>query len=87
MIMRTSLEGSIYKVDGKEFLCVKVDGEACVTVNQLAEMSNYTPKSVRCKIKSGVIPMVKMDNGRVLIKVREVERLIEDGVLIKNICA
>lgn len=85
--MRTSLEGSIYTVDGKEFLCVKVNGEACVTVNQLAEMSSYTPKTVRCKIRLGVIPVVKMDNGRVLIKVRDVERLIEDGLLIKNICA
>lgn len=85
--MRTSLEGNIFTVDGKEFLCVKVDGEACMTVNQLAEMSDYTPKTIRCKIGTGVIPVVKRDNGRVLIKVRDIERLIEDGVLIKNICA
>lgn len=85
--MRTSLEGSIYKVDGKEFLCVKVNGEACVTVNQLSQISDYTPKTIRCKIKNGVIPVKKMNNGRVLIKVSDVERLVEDGLLIKNISA
>lgn len=85
--MRTKLDGSIYFVDDKEYLCVIVDGEACMTVKQLAVIVNYTTKTIRKKIDNGTIPSTKRPNGRVLIKVSDVERLISEGAFIKNISA
>ena len=85
--MTTKLEGSVYVVGAKRYLCVVINGEAYITVRQLADLSNYTQKSIRNKIKRGTISMLKLQNGRVLIRAAEVDRLISDGALLKNISA
>lgn len=85
--MKIELEGSFLNVDGVEYSCVNYKGDFCVTINQLAQISNYNPKTIRLKIKCQKIKVIKLDNSRVLIRVSEVERLLQNGLLVKNVSA
>lgn len=85
--MEIKLNGSVLNVDGRNYPCINFNGDFCVTVNQLAEIADYNPKSIRAKIKNNSIQVIKLKNKRVLIKVSEVQRLLKNGLLIKYACA
>lgn len=85
--MKITFKNNCLIVDGKEYPCVRFDGVSYLTVNQLASLSGYNQKTIRKKIKSGAIPCIQRENRRVLISVPDLQRLAEDGVLIKNITA
>lgn len=85
--MKITFKNNCLFVDGKDYPCIKFGCTSYITINQLAQISGYHPKTIRKKIKGGAIPCIHRENRRVLISVPDLQRLAEDGCLIKNIMA
>ena len=86
--MRAKLTGHILDVDGVENQCVRFDGKEYITIQQLAALSHYKDKTIRRKIKSGVIPCMRRgDNNRLFVCVDDLFKMIEEGIIVKYISA